>query len=91
MDVLKEELISTSTYVPAQLTKDKLKLLLHHIDTLTIINVKNDKCELSTFDWLPKLHKILLSKIEKVPRAIQCEKSSKDMASSGNLVSKIGV
>ena len=52
---MKEELNSTSTYVPAQLTKDKL--LLHHIDTLTKINVKIDKCELPTFYWLPKLHK----------------------------------
>ena len=33
VDVLKEELNSTSTYVPAQMTKDKL--LLCHIDTLT--------------------------------------------------------
>ena len=31
-----------------------------------------------------------ISKIEKVPRGIQVEKSSKDMASSGNLVSTIG-
>ena len=30
------------------------------------------------------------SKIEKVPRGIRGEKSSKDMASSGNLVSTIG-
>ena len=29
----------------------------HHIDTLTKINVKIDKCELPTFYWLPKLHK----------------------------------
>ena len=55
MDVLKGELNSTSTYVPAQLTKDKL--LLHHIDTLTKKNVKIDKCDLPTFYWLPKLHK----------------------------------
>ena len=55
VDVLKEELNSTSTYVPAQLPKDKL--LLHHVDTLTKINVKIDKCELPTFYWLPKLHK----------------------------------
>ena len=41
--------------IPTQLTKDKL--LLHHIDTLTKINVKIDKCELPTFNWLPKLHK----------------------------------
>ena len=41
--------------MPAQLTKDKLHL--HHIDTLTKINVKIDKCELPTFFWLPKLHK----------------------------------
>ena len=55
VDVLKEDLNSTSTYVPAQLTKDKL--LLHHIDTHIKINVKIDKCELPTFYWLPKLHK----------------------------------
>ena len=46
---------STSTYAPAQLTKDKL--LVHHINTLTKIDVKIDKCELPTFYWLPKLHK----------------------------------
>ena len=33
LDVFKEELNSTSTYVPAQMTKDKL--LWRHIDTLT--------------------------------------------------------
>ena len=55
MDVLKGELNSTSTYVPAQLTKDKLPL--RHIDTLTKINVKIDQCELPTFYWLAKLHK----------------------------------
>ena len=33
---------------------------------------------------------IALSKIEKVPRGIRGEKSSKDMASSRNLVSTIG-
>ena len=38
--------------------------------------------------YLVKL--ILLSKIEKVPRGIRGEKSSKDMASSRNLVSTIG-
>ena len=53
--ILKGELNSTSTYVPAQLTKDQL--LVHHINTLTKINVKIDKCELPTFYWLPKLHK----------------------------------
>ena len=55
MDVLKEELDSTSTYVLAQLTKDKL--LLRHIDTLTKSNIKIDKLDLPTFYWLPKLHK----------------------------------
>ena len=55
VEVLKGELNSTSTYVPAQLTKDQL--LVHHINTLTKINVKIDKCELPTFYWLPKLHK----------------------------------
>ena len=55
MEVLKGELNSTSTYVPGQLTKDKL--LVHYINTLTKINVKIDKCELPTFYWLPKLHK----------------------------------
>ena len=57
MEVLKEELNSTSTYVPAQLTKDKL--LLRHIDTLTKSNIKIDKFHLPTFSWLPKLHKKL--------------------------------
>ena len=52
---MKGELNSTSTYVPAQLTKDQL--LVHHINTLTKIDVKIDKCELPTFYWLPKLHK----------------------------------
>ena len=33
------------------------KLLLHHIYTLTKIDVKMDKCELPTFYSLPKLHK----------------------------------
>ena len=55
MDVLKEELNSTSKYVPAQLTKDKL--LLRHIDTLTKSNIKIDKLDLPTFYWFPKLHK----------------------------------
>ena len=36
------------------------------------------------------LYKSFLSKIEKVPRGIRGEKSSKDMASSRNLVSTIG-
>ena len=55
VEVLKEELNSTSTYVPAQLTKDKL--LLRHIDTLTKSNIRIDKLDLPTFYWLPKLHK----------------------------------
>ena len=55
VEVLEGELDSTSTYVPARLTKDQL--LVHHINTLTKINVKIDKCELPTFYWLPKLHK----------------------------------
>ena len=42
VEVLKGELNSTSTYVPAQLTKDQL--LVHHINTLTKINVRIDKC-----------------------------------------------
>ena len=52
---LKGELNSTSTYVPAQLTKGQL--LVHHINTLNKINVKIDNRELPTFHWLPKLHK----------------------------------
>ena len=35
-------------------------------------------------------HILIESKIEKVPRGIRGEKSSKDMASSRNLVSTIG-
>ena len=57
VEVLKGEFNSTSTYVPAQLTKDQL--LVHHINTLTKINVKIEKCELPTFYRLPKLHKRL--------------------------------
>ena len=38
----------------------------------------------------PPFEDTVRSKIEKVPRGIQGEKSSKDMASSRNLVSKIG-
>ena len=55
VEVLKGELNSTSTYVPAQLTKDQI--LVHHINTLAKINVKIDKCELPPFYWLHKLHK----------------------------------
>ena len=56
VEVLKGELNSTSTYAPAQLTKDQL--LVHHINSLTKIDVKVDKCELHTFYRLPKLHKL---------------------------------
>ena len=55
VEVLKGELNSTSTYVPAQLTKDQL--LVHHINIFTKINVENDKCKLPTLYWLPTLHK----------------------------------
>ena len=55
MDVLKSEWNSTSAYVPADLTKDKL--LQRHIDSLTKSNIKIDKIDLPTFYWLPKLHK----------------------------------
>ena len=55
VEVLKEELNITSTYVTAQLTKDNL--LLRHIDTLTKSSIKIDKLDLPTFYWLPKLHK----------------------------------
>ena len=61
VEVLKGELNSTSTYVPAQFTKDQL--LVHHINTLTKIDVKIDKCELPTFYWLPKLHNVLINHV----------------------------
>ena len=54
MEVLKGELNSTITYVPAQLTKDQF--LAYHISILTKSNVKINKCELPIFYWLPKLH-----------------------------------
>ena len=54
VDILTEELNSTSTLIPAQLTKDKR--LLCHIDTLTKSNIKIDKLDKPTFYWLPKLH-----------------------------------
>ena len=47
MEVLKGELNSTSTYVYAQLTKDQL--LVHHINTLTKINVKIKITDLLSF------------------------------------------
>ena len=52
VEVLKSEWNSTSAYVPADLTKDKL--LQRHIDSLTKSNFKID---LPTFYWLPKLLK----------------------------------
>ena len=55
VEVLKSELNTTSAYVPADLTKDKL--LQRHIDSLTKSNIKIDKIDLPTFNWLPKLHK----------------------------------
>ena len=55
MEVLKSELNSTSAYVPADLTKDKL--LQRHIDSLTKSNIKIDKIDLPTFYWLPKLRR----------------------------------
>ena len=45
VDVSKGEMNSTRTYVPAQLTKDKL--LLNHVDTLTESIIKIDKIDLS--------------------------------------------
>ena len=47
MEVLKRELNSTSTFVPAQLTKDQL----------LVQNQCQNWCELPTFYLLPKLHK----------------------------------
>ena len=55
VEVLKSELNSTSSYVPAELTKDKL--LLRHIDSHTKSNIKIDKINLPTFHWLQKLYK----------------------------------
>ena len=49
----------------------------------------NPTCRL-TFKGKLYTHFLQLSKIEKVPRGIRDEKSSKDMASSWNLVSTIG-
>ena len=54
VEALKSELYSMSTYVLADLTKDKL--LLQHIDSLTKSNMKMDKIYLPTFYWLLKLH-----------------------------------
>ena len=44
---------------------------------------------MSLFCFLHAVCVIVSKQIEKVPRGIQGEKSSKDMASSGNLVSTI--
>ena len=53
VEVLKSELNSTSAYVPADLTKDKL--LQRHIDSLTKSNIKIDKIDLPTFYWLAEI------------------------------------
>ena len=53
--ILDKRTILLKKDAPAQLTKDQL--LVHHINTLTKIDVKIDKCELPTFYWLPKLYK----------------------------------
>ena len=42
VELLKGALNSTSAYAPAQLTKDQL--LVYHINSLTKIDVKIDKC-----------------------------------------------
>ena len=57
MDILKGatefyEYIHTCTWL-----SEERQTSLHHIDALTKINVKFDKCELPTFYWLPQLHK----------------------------------
>ena len=46
---------STSTYVPVHMMNDKF--LSHHIDILTIIDIKIDKYDLPSLNWLPNLHK----------------------------------
>ena len=54
---------------------------------------KNERTHVLVIDMQLEYRKIslyLISKIEKVPRSIRGEKSSKDMASSRNLVSTIG-
>ena len=50
-------LYSICIYAPRSTRSTKDKLLVYHIDTLTKIDVKIDKCELPIFYWLPKLHK----------------------------------
>ena len=53
--------------------------------TKIVIQV-SDKLYMHVFER-QNMYKIYLSKMEKVPRGIQGEKSSKDMANSRNLVS----
>ena len=52
-----------------------------------VSNYSWDSTSKPLLEWTPMA---LESKIEKVPRCIQGEKPSKDMASSSNLVSTIG-
>ena len=59
MDVLKGELNSTSTYVPAQLTKDER--LFYHINTLTKINVTIDNVNGLHFIGCQSYTKVLLN------------------------------
>ena len=60
-EVLKGELNSTSTYVPAQLTKDQL--IFHHIDTLTKINDKINNVNCLHFIGCQSFTKILLNHV----------------------------
>ena len=57
VEVLKSELNSTSAYVPADLTKDKL--LQRHIDSLTKSNIKIDKIDRLHFTGCRNHTKIL--------------------------------
>ena len=66
---------------------------LHSIRCIpSLCNVKQRCCYniITTISHVISSEGLQRKKIEKVPRGIQGEKSSKDMASSRNLVSKIG-
>ena len=74
------------------------KLRLHNADQLRTVSLGNDSHPTGVVklvngpDPNPPTHhnSVIEGKIEKVPRGIRGEKSSKDMASSRNLVSTIG-
>ena len=89
MEVFKNKLDSRPRSSPAQLQKTNFFL-----NTLLLLlnSISDCSCELRIFYWLSKDAQswVISNKIRKAPRGIRGEKSRKDTASSGKLISTIG-